>query len=112
MSQPPQPSAFFLESARGRHLAVLHSPPAGVPPRTAILHVQAFAEEMNKARRMVALQSRALAGDGHAVLVLDLTGCGDASGDFGDATWEAWLADVAAGQPQQAATSTPPWRRP
>lgn len=97
MSLPPQPSAFFLESARGRHLAVLHSPPAGLPPRIALLHVHAFAEEMNKARRMVSLQSRALARDGHAVLLLDLTGCGDASGDFGDATWEGWLADVVMG---------------
>ena len=97
MSLPPQPAAFFLESDRGRHLAVLHSPPAGMPPRTAILHVHALAEEMNKARRMVAQQSRALARDGHAVLMLDLTGCGDASGDFGDATWEGWLADVVLG---------------
>jgi alpha/beta superfamily hydrolase len=39
---------------------------------------------MNKARRMAALQARALAALGYGVLLLDLHGCGDSSGDFGD----------------------------
>ena len=53
-----------------------------------------FAEEMNKVRRMAALQSRALAAAGFAVLQIDLLGCGDSSGDFGDATWSDWLDDL------------------
>jgi uncharacterized protein len=62
--------------------------------RSAVVYVHPWAEEMNKARRMVALQARALADAGHAVLLLDLHGCGDSSGDFGDATWAQWVNDV------------------
>ncbi len=62
--------------------------------RGLVLHVHAFAEEMNKSRRMVAQQARALAANGYAVLQMDLLGCGDSAGDFGDATWDAWLDDV------------------
>jgi exosortase A-associated hydrolase 2 len=53
-----------------------------------------LAEEMNKSRRMVAMQSRALAVAGCAVLRADLMGCGDSAGDFGDAGWDAWVDDV------------------
>jgi uncharacterized protein len=45
---------------------------------------------------MAALQSRAMAGAGFDVLQIDLLGCGDSSGDFSDATWEAWQRDVCA----------------
>lgn len=43
---------------------------------------------------MAALQARMLAEQGYAVLQIDLHGCGDSSGDFGDATWQSWLQDV------------------
>jgi exosortase A-associated hydrolase 2 len=49
---------------------------------------------MNKTRRMAALQSRALAAAGWSVLQIDLFGCGDSEGDFGDATWSRWTDDV------------------
>ena len=49
---------------------------------------------MNKSRRMAALQARALAAAGFSVLQIDLHGCGDSSGDFGDARWADWVADV------------------
>lgn len=90
---------FFLQmddGRRGRRLCIHHAPANGVV-RSAVLHVHAFAEEMNKSRRMVALQSRALAAVGVAVLRIDLLGCGDSSGDFGDATWDDWLLDVESG---------------
>ena len=58
------------------------------------MYVHPFADEMNKARRMVALQSRRMCEAGYAVLQMDLMGCGDSSGDFGDATWEDWIEDV------------------
>lgn len=58
-----------------------------------VLYLHPFAEEMNKARRMAALQARALAGAGFEVLQVDLLGCGDSSGDFSDASWDAWLDD-------------------
>jgi len=43
---------------------------------------------------MAALQTRRFAAEGYAVLQVDLTGCGDSRGDFGEATWEAWRSDV------------------
>jgi exosortase A-associated hydrolase 2 len=52
---------------------------------------------MNKTRRMAALQARALAAAGYGVLQIDLKGCGDSSGEFGDATWADWVADVSTG---------------
>lgn len=63
--------------------------------RGAILYVHPFAEEMNKSRRAVAVAARAMADAGWAVLQIDLLGCGDSTGDFGDASWKAWLEDLA-----------------
>ena len=88
------PEAFFLPVADGQRFCLYHAP-AG-RPRGALLYLHPFAEEMNKARRMAALAARQLAGHGYAVLQVDLHGCGDSSGDFGDATWASWLHDVRA----------------
>jgi exosortase A-associated hydrolase 2 len=49
---------------------------------------------MNKTRRMAALQARALAAAGFGVLQIDLKGCGDSSGEFGDASWQDWISNV------------------
>lgn len=78
-----------------RRFAVLHRPAAAVPAGL-VVYVHPFAEEMNKSRRMAALQARALAGAGFAVLQPDLLGCGDSDGEFSDATWQDWTADVVA----------------
>lgn len=43
---------------------------------------------------MAALQARALADAGYGVLQIDLHGCGDSSGDFGDASWSSWIDDA------------------
>jgi len=59
-----------------------------------MVYVHPFAEEMNKSRRTAALQARALADAGWAVLQLDLFGCGDSEGDFGQADWQQWRSDV------------------
>ena len=87
--------AFFQPAPEGgQRLYLYHAPPQGVSVKGALLYVHPWAEEMNKSRRMAALASRALAASGWAVLQFDLLGCGDSSGDFGDATWAAWLDDV------------------
>lgn len=83
---------FFLPGERGQRFCLYH-PPKDVA-RGAIIYLHPFAEEMNKARRMAALQSRAMAEAGFAVLQIDLLGCGDSAGDFSDATWSAWQDDV------------------
>lgn len=85
---------LFIETRSGR-LFALYWPVNQPDERLAFLHVPAFAEEMNKARRMVNLQAQALAEQGHAVLIFDLFGTGDSSGDFGAATWSIWLNDIA-----------------
>ena len=86
------PEAFFLPVADGYRFCLFHRPQGAL--RGGVLYVHPFAEEMNKSRRMAALQSRLLAQNGYAVLQIDLLGCGDSCGDFGDATWAAWLDDV------------------
>lgn len=75
----------------------MHHWPRGGAVRGLVVYVHPFAEEMNKSRRMAAMQSRALADQGYAVLQIDLLGCGDSAGDFGDATWEHWGEDVVFG---------------
>lgn len=89
----PDADVFFLPAAGGeQRLCIFHAPAAA--PRSKLLYLHPFAEEMNKSRRMAALACRALAEAGHAVLQIDLRGCGDSSADFGDASWADWLADV------------------
>jgi uncharacterized protein len=86
--------ATFHPSGEGYRLFILHRPTNDRSPKRAILHVHPFAEEMNKSRRAVSQTARALAGRGWWVLQHDLLGCGDSSGDFGGATWEAWIEDI------------------
>ena len=98
MTQVPDPEFFFLRRDIGQRLCVHHAPAAGTAPiRAAVVFVHAFAEEMNKSRRMVSLQSRALAAAGCAVFQIDLLGCGDSSGLLSDADWSSWVADAQAG---------------
>ena len=99
MTDAVRQEALFIpvEGLGGGQRFGLYHAPAAMAGTVAgsVVYVHPFAEEMNKSRRMAALQSRALARAGFAVLQLDLLGCGDSSGDFADATWAAWLADVA-----------------
>lgn len=87
------PVAFHLQAEPGTRFALFH-PPLGNAARGAILYAHPFAEEMNKSRRMAALQARAFAAAGFAVLQVDLHGCGDSDGDFGDARWPVWKRDL------------------
>ena len=79
-------SAFFLPATPGHRFCIYHRPAEG-GAGGGIVYAHPFGEEMNKARRMAALQSRRLAAAGYAVLQIDLFGCGDSSGDFADARW-------------------------
>ncbi len=92
---PPQ-DAFFVEREDRSLFCMAFDPPAGIAPAGALLHLPAFAEEMNKSRRAVAQAARALACAGWHVLLFDPTGTGDSSGDFADAAWADWLLDAEA----------------
>lgn len=85
--------ALYLQADTGRRFCLFH-PAEGLVARGALLYLHPFAEEMNKSRHLVAMQARALAEAGYAVLQIDLAGCGDSAGDFADADWQSWLADV------------------
>jgi uncharacterized protein len=87
--------AFFVQANPGYRFCLFHRSSGAA--RGAVLFLHAFAEEMNKSRRMAALQATALSRAGFDVLQIDLLGCGDSSGDFSEATWEAWLEDVRIG---------------
>lgn len=86
------PQAFYLETLQGQ-LFCLYHPPHG-PFRGRVLHLHPLAEELNNSRRVSAQQARALAQMGYAVLQFDMLGCGDSTGEFGDATWTQWLMDA------------------
>lgn len=91
--------AFFMPASDGRgdQRFCLYHPSRGPVTQGSVMYVHPFGEEMNKSRRMAAMQSRAMAKAGYAVLRMDLLGCGDSAGDFGDATWKAWVSDVVLG---------------
>jgi exosortase A-associated hydrolase 2 len=107
-----QQEVFFLpmsDGRRGQRLCIFH-PASAKEAIGAFLYIHPYAEEMNKSRRMASQQARALAGAGHAVLQIDLLGCGDSSGDFGDATWGDWIDDVVeAAQWLRSRVAAPLW---
>ncbi len=87
--------AFYLAvPPGGQRFCLFHPPAQGRPVRGGLVYIHPFAEELNRSRRMAALQARAFARAGYAVLQIDLEGCGDSSGDFESATWESWITDV------------------
>jgi exosortase A-associated hydrolase 2 len=84
----------MLSVPDGFRFCLLHEVAKGVPLRGGIVFAQPFAEEMNKSRRAVAVASRAFAREGWSVLQIDLSGCGDSSGDFAAARWHSWKEDL------------------
>jgi exosortase A-associated hydrolase 2 len=91
----PQLEAFFFDADPGTRFSLYHAPDPFQPMRGAILYVHPFAEELNHTRRMAAVQSRAFAALGYAVLQIDLFGCGDSCGDSSVARWDIWKRDLA-----------------
>lgn len=87
-------SSASIEKAPDGFRFVAVDAPGDAPARGTLIFAAPFAEEMNKSRRMVASMSRALACDGWRVVRADLLGCGDSSGDFGDASWSDWTWDL------------------
>lgn len=80
-------------SASGARFRLI-SGPSRREVRGCVVLAPAFAEEMNKARRMTARMARMLAAEGWRVAQVDLYGCGDSDGEFRDASWAAWTTDL------------------
>lgn len=85
---------LFINSSTGKLFAIYYPISEKNSCQKALIHVPAFAEEMNTSRKKVALQAREFRKQGYAVLILDLFGTGESDGDFGDATWKIWLQNI------------------
>lgn len=79
--------------ASGR-LFVLETVPAAGRPRSTVILVPPFGEEMNCCRRAFTLLAESLARSGVRAVQFDLYGTGDSEGDFEHATWERWRDNV------------------
>ena len=84
----------YLAAPGGKLSVSVFLPEGESSPVHWVVHVPAFAEEMNKSRAMVSLQARCLADTGIAVIVPDLFGTGDSEGEFCDADWNQWKSDL------------------
>lgn len=89
----PSREAFFLPSGDGQRFC-LFTPAQTSAVKGGVIYLHPFAEELNKTRHMATLQARAFAQAGYCVLQIDLLGCGDSSGNFGDASWASWQDDA------------------
>jgi exosortase A-associated hydrolase 2 len=85
---------FFLPASRGNLFAVHFQPSRSPSTDRAVVFFAPFAEELNKSRRMVALQARRFAALGLPTLLLDLYGTADSEGDFGEADLDTWRDDI------------------
>src|SRR5688500_10479010 len=95
-SDTPPAEPLFLKLGSGERFCLYHGPRPDRKCRGALIYVHPFGDEMNKSRRMAAIQARSFASTGLCVLQIDLFGCGDSSGEFGDARWNIWKQDLAA----------------
>lgn len=84
----------YIAGATESLLVVTYVPHAAA--QGTVLLSPPFAEEMNRSRKQVAMQARALANAGFRVAIVDLSGTGDSGGDFESATLECWALDLAA----------------
>jgi len=83
----------FLSGQNGSLFLVEMRPESG-ESSCAIVMLAPFAEEMNRCRRMLALQAEQLAASGMRAVLFDYSGTGDSEGHFGDATVASWRADA------------------
>jgi exosortase A-associated hydrolase 2 len=89
----PAFEALYTEAGPAGRLLVVHHP-VWEGRRHCVVVVPAFAEEMNKSRRQVALLARALRTAGIGTLIVDLTGTGDSDGELTDASVTRWCDDL------------------
>lgn len=97
--------AEFIDAAGGRLFALLRTP--DVAEGECTLVVPAFAEEMNKCRRVVTDLAQHERARGRGLLCVDLFGTGDSDGEFADARVGRWLDDLSAAVNWSAARGWP-----
>ncbi|MET0081751.1 MAG: hydrolase 1, exosortase A system-associated [Sedimenticola sp.] len=85
---------LFLPGPSGAIFVSLYPAQCSSLDNKWVLHLPAFAEEMNKSRKMVSSQARELSQRGVTVVIPDLYGTGDSAGDYRDANWQAWRDDL------------------
>ncbi len=85
---------LFLDSGPGRIFCTAIRPETPRADAPILLFLPPFAEEMNKSRHVMARLGHRLAGAGVTTLLPDLHGTGDSDGDFADADWDVWRANV------------------
>jgi len=90
------PVSFFLQGPVGNLFAMYYPPSESTAEAGDVLYVHPFADEMPASRNVIASVSRDLARMGFGVMMIDLSGCGDSEGEFGEARWESWRQDLAA----------------
>ena len=86
--------AGFVAGPAGKLSISVFLPEQQCIPVHWMIHVPAFAEEMNKSRAMISVHARQLADAGIAVVVPDLYGTGDSEGEFNQAHWKHWKNDL------------------
>src|SRR3546814_10965817 len=82
--------ALFLDGPAGPLFAVHHAAAPASRQGLGLVYLPPFAEEMNRSRRMAALQARRLAALGLDVTLLDPFGTGAHACDFLDRRVEIW----------------------
>lgn len=87
-------SGRFIDGPYGPLALSVWRPRGDAACRFSALFVPSAFEELNKGRRMAALQARELAALGGLVVHVDPRGTGDSGGEHGDATWVGWQDDV------------------
>lgn len=89
-----QISPHFIDTPLGQLYTVHYAPPPSLVTQGYIIHIPAFAEEMNKSRHIVSKQARQMAEQGWQVVVFDLSGTGDSGGVLEDIDWTVWLSNI------------------
>lgn len=93
----PREEIISVASRDDRLFAIAHYPADDAPRRgAAIVICHPFGDEKKAAHRALCMAARRFASMGFAVLRFDLSGCGDSTGDFIDATWGRWVDDARA----------------
>lgn len=87
--------SFFFDRDGARLYGCLHAP-AAPAKRLGVVLVHPFMEERQDAHPVLRALAVACASRGLPTLRFDLKGCGDSSGEWGDATLDDWRADVIA----------------